>query len=822
MPNLQNTTITVQADRPARAVSPILYGIFYEEINHAGDGGIYAEMVQNRSFEDTQLVPGARIDGDNMVTARGWRTPLWFKSELHGWSRVADGGASITLRLDSEHPLNGKAPHSMRVDIAAAGQRAGVTNRGYWGMAVRDGAMYDLSFFARCEDDGEARIAATLESEDGRSTFSRCEVSGVSGDWRRYACNLRATGADPKARLALTFDKPGTYWLDVVSLFARDTYKNRPNGMRPDLVQLLLDLKPAFLRFPGGCVVEGCTLDNRIKWKNTIGDITNRPGRWNLWGYRNTEGLGFHEYLLLAEDLDAEPLYVVNAGMSCQARPPAETVDDPAGLQTYIQDMLDALEYANGLTTTKWGAERARNGHPEPFGIKYVEIGNENSGPDYESKYRAFVKALKERHPAIVPISNTPIPGAVVEVVDEHYYNAPAFFFWNAGKYDGYDRKGPRIYVGEYACNSGVGSGNLLGALSEAAFMTGMERNSDIVTMASYAPLFENVNDRTWPVNLIRFDSSRACGRTSYHVQRLFGNNRPDVTYPVEVADSRPSPTQPHRHGRVGLGTWATQAEYKDVKVTRDGHTLYGSDFTSGSSEWKAYGGDWSVRGGALRQSDDREDRRITVGDPQWSDYTYSFKARKLGGVEGFLAMFLVGDDANWVWWNIGGFGNSCCALEQCVEGAKSIAGLPVPFHVETGRWYDVRIEVAGSVIRCFLDGKLIETAEIGIPPTLFATAGFDRSKSQLVVKVVNATAQPADALLRIEGLTGIAPRGESITLCGEKPTDENTLDEPDKVTPVTAPFENAGGEMRYSFRPYSVTVLRLDAAQSQHAPTAP
>lgn len=814
MADSENTTITVRADLPSRAVSPTLYGIFYEEINHAGDGGIYAELVQNRSFEETQLVSGARIEGGQMVTAKGWKAPLWYKSELPGWSAVADGGASVTLGLDSVHPLNGQAPHSMRVEIAATGVRAGVANEGYWGMAVRDGSSYDLSFYARCADGADSRVVATLESADGKVTLAKSEVAGVAGGWKRYACTLRASGSDPKARLILAFDKPGIRWLDVVSLFPRDTHKNRPNGMRKDLVQLLLDLKPAFLRFPGGCVVEGCTLDNRIKWKNTIGDIALRPGHWDLWGYRNSDGLGFHEYLLLAEDLGAEPLYVVNVGMSCQARLPAESVTDPAELQVYIQDMLDALEYANGPASSKWGAERAKNGHPEPFKIKYVEIGNENSGPDYEGKYRAFVDALKMHHPDVVPIADTPIPGAHVEVIDEHYYNAPAFFFWNADKYDAYDRKGPKIYVGEYACNNGVGSGNLLGALSEAAFMTGMERNSDIVTMASYAPLFENVNDRTWPVNLIRFDSARACGRTSYHVQKLFGNNLPDVSYPVEVADKRPAPSPPHREGRVGLGTWATQAEYKDVKVTRDGHNLYESDFTSGSAGWKPFGGDWSVRDGALRQSDDGTDRRTTTGDPSWSDYTYGFKARKLAGVEGFLAMFLVRDDANWVWWNIGGFGNGCCALEQCVDGAKSLVGLPVPFHVETGRWYDVRMEVAGSLIRCFLDGKLIETAEIGTAPTLFATAGFDRSKSQLVVKVVNASAEPADALLKIDGLKGVAPRGESITLCGEKPTDENTLEEPNKVTPVSASFGNAGEDTRYSFRPYSVTVLRLDVGQ--------
>jgi alpha-L-arabinofuranosidase len=803
--------ITVKANEPGVKVSPTLWGIFYEEINHAGDGGIYAELIQNRAFEEMQPAAGARMVGDQMVTPKGFKHGKWYKNELHAWSLVADGGAKATIALDDANPLNDQTPHSMRLDVQQTGGRAGVANEGYWGMYVRDGAAYDLSFYARTE--GDQTVTARLESADGRQTYATAKVSGVAGKWQRYACRLTATGTDPQARLTLCVSKPGTMWFDVVSLFPK-TYKDRPNGLRPDLVEQLQSLKPGFVRFPGGCVVEGVTLENRIQWKNTIGDIARRPGRWDLWGYHNTEGLGFHEYLQLCEDLNSEAMYVVNAGLSCAFRNPEE-ITNPDALKPYIQDTLDALEYATGPATSKWGAQRVSNGHPAPFKIKYVEIGNENWGEQYFKNYRLFYEAIKAKYPAIITIADCPIPNAPVEIIDEHYYVAPPWFFANEKKYDTYDRKGPKIYVGEYAVNNNVGSGNLLGALSEAAFMIGMERNSDVVTMASYAPLFENVHNRAWAVNLIRFDSSRSTGRSSYHVQTMFSAHRPDMTLATQVEE--PAKPAPKACGAIGVGTWNTQAEYKDIQVVQNGKSLFRSDFAKGTGGWKLVSGDWKTQDGALRQSGAGDNLLAIAGDPSWTDYTLTLKARKLGGAEGFLVLFHVKDAENMAHWNIGGWNNTRFAVEQKEGGAnREVAKGGPAGTIETNRWYDIKLEVQGGKVACYLDGKPIQSAKLTLPQPdagIFALGGKDRKTGQIIIKAVNPGNDPLDTTIRITGAAKLQPKARVITLSGNKPTDENTLDDPSKVIPVESVFNGVAPEFLYQLKPYSLTIFRIGTA---------
>lgn len=803
------TVITVAANRPGVKVSPSLWGIFYEEINHAGDGGIYAELVQNRAFEEAQPAGGARMEGDQMVTPQGFKHGKWYQSELHAWALVTAGDAKATIALDDAQPLNDKTPHSMRLEVQQVGTRAGVANAGYWGMSVKAGEGYELSFYARTE--GDQTVTARLESADGKQTYASAEVAGVAGNWQRYAGKLQATGTDPQARLVLGVSKPGTIWFDVVSLFPK-TYLNRPNGLREDLVRQLQALKPGFVRFPGGCVVEGVTLENRIQWKNTIGDIARRPGRWDLWGYHNTEGLGFHEYLQLCEDLNSEAMYVVNAGLSCAFRN-AEVVSNPEALKPYVQDTLDALEYATGPVTSQWGAERAKNGHPKPFKIKYVEIGNENWGEQYFKNYRQFYDAIKARYPDLITIADCPIPNQPVEIIDEHYYVAPPWFFANEKKYDSYSRSGPKIYVGEYAVNNNVGSGNLLGALSEAAFMIGMERNSDVVVMASYAPLFENVNNRAWAVNLIRFDSARSTGRSSYHVQTMFSAHRPDVTLATQVDESgKPAP---QLGGGIGVGTWNTQAEYKDIVVTQGTRTLYRSDFATGTEGWTMLGGDWQAQAGALRQSGGGDNLLATAGDPAWTDYTMTLKARKLGGAEGFLILFHVKDAQHMAHWNLGGWGNTRFSVEQKEGGANREIDKGPDQGIESNRWYDIKVEVQGRKVACYLDGKLIQTAKLSPPqpqPAIYALGGKDEQAGQIILKVVNPGATAMDTVVRIEGAAKLKSKARVITLSSDNPTAENTLDEPTKVVPVESTFEGVAPEFKYPFKPYSLTVFRIDA----------
>lgn len=769
-------TLTVNVGQPGAKISPSLYGIFFEEINHAGDGGLYAEMVRNRSFEDAK--------------------------EPQGWSLVTNGGAEGKMALDNERPLNEANPQSLRLEITRASDGSvGVANEGYWGMSIAKGENYDLSLYARCNDTFKGPLAVRIENPDCR-VCAKGQIEGLASDWRHFACSLTARDSAASGRLVISASSPGTVWLDVVSLLPQKTWRNRPNGMRPDLAGMLDDLRPAFVRFPGGCFVEGDQLKNAFRWKNTIGDIALRPGHWNLWNYRSTDGLGYHEYLQLCEDLRAEPMFVINCGMAHKDNVPM------AELQPWLQDALDAIEYANGPTSTKWGAVRAKNGHPASFSLKYLEIGNENRGPVYNQHYAEFYKTIKARYPELQLIENTRVNSAPMDILDEHYYSSPDWFAANATKYDNYDRRGPKIYVGEYACTRDCGKGNLKAALGEAAFMTGMERNSDVVIMASYAPLFVNASDRKWNPDAICFNSSGCYGTPSYHVQKMFSRNRGDVVLPSTV---KCTTKLPPLGGRIGLGTWLTQAEFKDIKVTGGDETLFSADFSKDAPGWRVVRGEWSVQDGAYRQMGKAEDLTSMAGNPKWTDYTYTLKARKISGAEGFLIMFRVRDRNNWFWWNLGGWGNARHAIEKCTGGGKSTLGQSAPGKIETGRWYDIKIELNGPRIRCYLDGKLIHDVTDSSLPAMAAVASRVAASGATILKVVNTAEEPQDTQVSLEGNDRIAPGGTAIVLTSDSPEDENSFDQREKVAPVEKRVSGLGNKFSYIFPPHSVTILRLE-----------
>ena len=518
-------SIQIDTDAPRTPVSSDLYGIFFEEINHAGEGGLYAEMVQNRDFEYNTLPEGASWAGNLLKTSTGWQERKWFGNDLHGWKLVTQRTARGTIAQESASPLNDRNPHSLRLTVHDAGSRIGVGNSGFWGMNFQVGEWYELTLFARTENGDTFDLTARLESASGRESYATAVIEDVGGGWKRYGCSLQAKDSDPQGRLTLTVDCPGTIWFDIVSLFPRATFKSRPFGLRADLAQMLVDLQPSFVRFPGGAIVGGLNLDNRIQWKNSIGDIAQRRGTMNLWGYYTTNGLGFHEYLQLCEDLDAAALWVCNPGFSDNYR--RAEYAPPEEIPNFVQEALDGLEYALGPVDSEWGAQRAANGHPQPFQLRYIEIGNEARGQEYRDNYELFHRAIREAYPDVTIISNQDFGEELpVDIVDHHKYGPPEPFFDAHRQYDDADRTGPGIYVGEYACNTKVGEGNLLAALSEAAYLLGLERNGDVVKMSSYAPLFFHVDDIAWPVNMIGFDSSRAFGRSSYYVQQLFARNR--------------------------------------------------------------------------------------------------------------------------------------------------------------------------------------------------------------------------------------------------------------------------------------------------------
>ncbi|HON07689.1 MAG TPA: alpha-L-arabinofuranosidase C-terminal domain-containing protein, partial [Verrucomicrobiota bacterium] len=609
---------------------------------------------------------------------------------------------------------------------------------------------------------------------------------------------LKPSSTDHKSSLIIRASQRGTVWLDMVSLIPKKTYKG--HGLRPDICQMLADLKPSFIRFPGGCWVEGDDMAHMYNWKHTIGDIANRRPLWNIWGYWATHGLGYHEYLQLAEDLNASPLFCINVGMSHKEVIPMDQMGQ------WVQDALDAIEYANGPVNSLWGSFRSRFGHPQPFNLKLMEIGNENGGPAYRERWKLFYDAIKAKYPDVNLIADVwggyptnPMP----DIIDEHYYNSPEFFIKEAGHYDNYNRKGPKVFVGEFAVTRGCGNGNLRGAIGEAAFMTGIERNSDIVVMACYAPLFAHLNHKRWNPDLIYFDNHRVYGTPSYYVQKMFSENRGDKVLPIDVQSSDVVATP--RGGTIGVGTWLTQAEFKDIKVIQDGKVVYESDFSKGSEGWKFLGnGNWSVNEGALRQTRITENVRAIVQDKKFTEYTYTLKARKISGDEGFLILFNVNNENEKSWWNIGGWGNRRHGIEM-----GGIVGNEVPGSIETGRWYDIKIEVSRDRIKCYLDNKLIHNVPYPAVKSLYASASIVSKTKEVILKVVNVSTEPQTTAINITGKSG-ASGATAIVLTSEKSDDENSLDNPTKVSPKTTKLQVKGNSLQFEFPPNSLTILRI------------
>ncbi len=529
----QTPVFTVKANEVKGIIQPTMWGIFFEDINLGADGGVYAELIKNRSFE--------------------------FAMPLMGWKEKKTNGGNGAILVQNRGRSNQNNPRYIRATVAPSSGNYGLTNEGFRGMGIKANNQYDFSVMAKQVKGSNLVLNIELVNSKNEKIGSAV-ISPKGEDWKKYGVSFTATQTEPKATLNIWFSGKGTIDLDMISLFPKSTWKNRPRGMRADLVQLLADLKPGFLRFPGGCIVEGRDLHNRYQWKKTVGNIDQRTlivNRWNTeFSHRPTPdyyqsfGLGFFEYFQLAEDMGAEPLPILNCGMACQFNT-AEVV--PIGeLDEYIQDALDLIEFANGAATSKWGKLRAQMGHPAPFNMKYLGVGNEQWGPQYIERYIVFEKAIKAKYPNIKIISavgpdpeddrfrylNDTLRKLRADILDEHYYRQPEWFTRNVTRYDNYDRKGPKIFAGEYAAQSVAvvspdNRNNWKCALSEAAFMTGLERNADIVTMASYAPLFAHTEGWQWTPNLIWFDNLGSYGTPNYYVQKLYANNKGTHLIPI-------------------------------------------------------------------------------------------------------------------------------------------------------------------------------------------------------------------------------------------------------------------------------------------------
>ena len=801
--------VDVDAAHMGATVSPRLYGIFFEEINHAGDGGLYAELVQNRSFEDDNSQP------------------------VH-WRAIGGAGAELT----TAGLLNDRQAHALRLTVPSPA--GGVQNEGYWGMAFRQQTTYTFSAWVKADAAYKGNLIVALNGRDGSNLGQTAvPLKLKAGKWTKVeGVSIRATGSDPEGCMTLAFSQPGTFTLDVVSLFP-PTYKGRPNGCRIDLAELLEALHPKFMRFPGGCYVEGQTtprnnLHNRFEWKNTVGPIEQRPGHLSVnWGYNITDGFGYHEMLQLSEDLGAEPLFVVNVGIGHGWLQPYDQIEE------YIQEALDAIEYANGdAKTTKWGAERAKNGHPEPFNLRLLEVGNENANfyfdnnrdqsDHYFERYIQFYKAIKAKYPEVEIIGNVESWGTddpswrsqhPVDILDEHYYRSPSWFENNFNKYDSYDRHGPKIYVGEYAVTQGFGvNGHLTAALGEAVYMQGLERNSDIVVMGSYAPIFVNEHNPAWRPDMIRFNAAESFGTPSYHVQKLMANNIGTRVVPVQVSGNTLAATIGHH---VGFTTWGTKAEFRNLEVVDEsGKVILKDDFAADNGQWRTFGGEadarrrtqsqWAFGGGVLQQQNQRAEGSVILNTTVLPDnYTVRVQGRRLEGNEGFIVAFGAEDGQNMLWWNLGGWGNGQHAVEHMADGGKNTLAA-TQGHLEDGRWYNVEIQVKGTSARCFLDGQLIHEITLPERQSLYANATFDEKTNEMIVKLVNPTRERQTTTIKLGGAT--ATQGRAIVLASANGSDENSMRAQLNVSPEEYPVRIAepSSTIVIPVQPFSLTILRL------------
>ena len=869
-----NYTLSINAANQVHGISELLYGIFFEDINFAADGGLYAELIQNRSFEFTKLAAG---------------------DEKHAWKDYGNVTNTV-ITNDSEGRLNENNSNYLIIENAGD-EQAGISNTGFLdGIAVTGGANYRFSVYLRGIDGytGPVRI----EILKGNIPLASDTIEGISAEWKKYELTLvPSESCHDNVSLRLTIGK-GKVAADMVSLFPEDTYNGRENGLRKALAEKLAELEPAFLRFPGGCVVEGVTLELAYDWKDSIGvgrdgepllfngtygDVAARKQGQDIWTNENTGndkypsymsyGLGFYEYFLLAEDIGAIGVPVINCGMCCMGQSDgAGPAVGTAAFREYIQDALDLVEFCRGGADTKWGAVRIAMGHEEPFALKYIGIGNEQWGDNFFRHYEAFVEAFAEagkENPEMygdielmftagVDDGDSGVdymaayeraaewladnPGRSIDeyagCIDHHYYNEPSWFLNHADYYDedNYGRStedmtakkfggGINVFLGEYAAQSNT----LKAALSEAAYMTGLERNGDIVKMAAYAPLFGNVVATHRAPDLIWFNNYTVTPSVNYYVQKIFAVNAGTALLESRLmgAEEEIEPLS----GHVGLGTWNTAASFDNVRVVDNatGSVLAEDDFNSAASAdnwYKVSDGKWSISGGRLLQESATTNTNIYgntgsmvyFGGTDWSNYTFTVEATKESGKEGFLIAFAVGDKDNNYFWNIGGWNNTVSCLQKVGDGAKSgqIGGTVKRLSVKSGTAYALKIVVSDMNVKCYIDDELYVdyTIERSANAESYQVVSTDES-GDIIVKLVNVTGSGKTFAVDISGVQGIQSAAEVYLVAGNSLGDDNILGLEEAVCMEQLEVTGITDRFNYTVPKYSVTVLRIKSGSN-------
>lgn len=766
--------ITVTANKTASMDD--FYGIFFEDINHAADGGLYGEMVRNRAFEFSPI--------DN---------PSY--QALTAWKKIEEGGASVSASVSNKSPFSKENPNYLVLEITETGKRAGIKNLGYnSGIAVGKGKSCNFSCYARA--DKPCSITVSIDDAYGHPLTEQ-SLKITSDKWTRYSCTLTSPAENTSASLAVTSREKCKFCMDFVSLFPAETFKNRKNGMRSDIAQMLSDLTPKFMRFPGGCLIHDGTLNSNdrnsmYRWKNTIGDITERPSRRNNWQYNQSLGLGYYEYFLFCEDIGAKPLPVLPAGYNPHMEQSAP-IDE---MGEWIDDALDLIEFANGGIDTSWGKVRADMGHAEPFGLEYLAIGNEEVGQGFWDRYDLFHKILKEKHPEIKIINSAgPFPaGGEFErgwnnarkngsdFVDEHYYTSPEWLLANHHRYDSYPEV-PKVFLGEYASWGNT----YYNALIEAAYMTGLENNARVVGLACYAPLLANTDYVNWRPNMIWFDNHRVYGSANYYVQKMFMNNTGKSLLEIKT-DGLNNPVTLGADtisGNIELMADRCNADFYDISIT-------------------------DMESGAVTKTDNISfvtTGSKTLGYISSKHYKIEFTARKNFGQTGFKLIFGKTDDNNYIQWFIGGWQNQDSEINAHVDGRGSCLDHNI-FSVMTGREYRLCLEVSGRNITAYIDGEVKNSAidKQPVMEELYYTASCD--ENNIYIKAVNVRDTEISSQVCVEALSHVS--AEALALSGNSPDDMNDFENPKKVAPKSTVFSSDTNTFDYTFPPQSVTVFKI------------
>lgn len=857
-------SLNIDAGDEIHDISDLLFGIFFEDINFAADGGLYAEMVANRSFEYTELA---------------------VNDSLYAWSAVNDTDMRVTN--DKSTSLNENNP-SYLVLTNDNETPSGIANRGFLdGMSVKENAKYNFSVYAKGLDGYAGKLYVRLCI--GEKTVGESIIEGISAEWAKYDLSLICTeAAHENVTLQVLADK-GSVALDMISLFPEDTFKGRENGMRKDLGEMLEKLQPKFLRFPGGCIIEGNDYESAYSWKNSIatgknglplefgggyGDVAARKQGVNLWtNFAATDdpnpcfmsyGLGFFEYFRLAEDIGAIGVPVINCGLYCQMRGRGPVDMESDEFAQYVQDMHDLVEFCRGDENSTWGKVRVSLGHPEPFELKYICIGNEQEGEVYFERYQAFLDSFNEAKAANPELydgleliyssgasdgthSGNYLPSYeyakeqlgdsdnasdFAGATDHHYYNEPSWFFKNADYYDedNYKRSvdemtdtiyggGIQVFLGEYAAKSN----RLRAALAEAAYMTGLERNGDIVRMAAYAPLFGNLTATHWSPDLIWFNNHQVTGSISYYVQKLFSVNQ--GTKLLKSALDGAKVEQSPLGGRVGIGTWYTSAEFDNIKITDNetGKVLGKQNFSLPTDFWWNWenvydSNDFEIKNGKLVQTNTWMPYTETgmvayYGCDDWTNYTYTLEATKLDGDEGFIIPFAVKDTNNCYFWNIGGWGNTVSALQQIEDGIKTgrINGTQKPFTAETGRTYNLKIVVSGTQVKCYIDDVLY--VDYDFASTAEAEAYHVVSTDEngdIIVKIVNT--METDKVIAVDVKNADVKSSAAVhQVAGDSLDNDNILGAEEDCIMEEFTVDGFSDKFNYTVPAYSVTCIRLE-----------